>query len=85
MKSHSKSRYVSLRNFVKLSNAEKDQIVKILDEKVKKEIAESEDPIDKTVDRKFSTVVRIEIKRVARPVVESEQGIDVKDIAKLLK
>ena len=85
MKSHSKSRYVSLRNFVKLSNAEKDQIVKILDEKVKKEIAESEDPIDKTVDRKFATVVRIEIKRVARPVVESEQGIDVKDIAKLLK
>ena len=85
MKSHTKSRYISLRNFVKLSNEEKEEIVKQLDEKVKKEIAESLDPIDKKVDRKFSTVVRIEIKKVARPVVESEQGIDIKDIAKLLK
>jgi len=79
MKTYSASRYISVNNFNRMDEKDREALQKQLVEKCKTQIAESEDPVDKTVQRETAVQLMLKVEIRLRPSVKAK-SVDLKKL-----
>ena len=79
MRTYSASRYISVNNFNRMSEKDREEMQKQLVEKCKTQIAESADPVDKTVQRETAVQLMLKVEIRLRPSVKAK-SVDLKKL-----
>ena len=79
MKTYSASRYISVNNFNRMSEKEREEMQKQLVEKCKSQIAESKDPVDRSVQREEVVQLMLKVEVRMRPAVKAK-SVDLKKL-----
>ena len=79
MKTYSSSRYISVNNFNRMSEKDREELQKQLVDRCKAQIAESQDPVDKTVMRETAVQLMLKVEVRLKPSVKSK-SVDLKKL-----
>jgi hypothetical protein len=79
MKTYSASKYVSVNTFNRMSEKDRDELQKQLVQKCKYQIAESQDPVDKSVQREQVVQLMLKVEVRMRPAVKAK-SVDLKNL-----
>jgi len=79
MKTYSASRYISVNNFNRMSEKDREEMQKQLVEKCKAQIAESQDPVDRSVQREEVVQLMLKCEIRLKPSVKSK-SIDLRKL-----
>jgi hypothetical protein len=79
MKTYSASRYISVNNFNRMSEKDREELQKSLVEKCKEQIAESKDPVDRSVQREEVVQLMLKVEVRMRPAVKAK-SVDLKKL-----
>ena len=79
MKTYSASRYISVNNFNRMSEKDREELQKSLIEKCKSQIAESKDPVDRSVQREEVVQLMLKVEVRMRPAVKAK-SVDLKKL-----
>jgi len=79
MKTYSASRYISVNNFNRMSEKDREEMQKQLVEKCKAQIADSKDPVDRSVQREEVVQLMLKCEIRLKPSVKSK-SIDLKKL-----
>jgi len=79
MRTYSASRYISVNNFNMMSEKDRDELQKSLVEKCKSQIADSKDPVDRSVQREEVVLLMLKVEVSMRPAVKAK-NVDMKKL-----
>jgi hypothetical protein len=79
MNTYSASRYISVNNFNRMSEKDREELQKSLVEKCKAQIAESKDPVDRSVHREVVVQLMLKVEARMRPAVKAK-SVDLKKL-----
>ena len=79
MKTYSASRYISVNNFNRMSEKDREEIQKLLVQKCKSQIAESKDPLNCSVQREEVVQLMLKVEVRMWPAVKAK-SVDLKKL-----
>ena len=79
MKSYSASRYISVNNFNRMSEKDREEMQNQLIQKCKAQITESKDPVDRSVQREQVVQLMLKVEVRMRPAVKAK-SVDLKKL-----